>query len=70
MSIFGKNPDYDLKCLKLFKIDDNKENTIQNLENKIQKCWKIWERLWILLVLMDINGVMTWWVLLNIIQIC
>ena len=36
MSIFGKNPDYDLKCLKLFKIDDNKENTIQNLENIIK----------------------------------
>lgn len=36
MPIFGDNKDYDRKCLKLYNLDGNKDNTIKKLEKLIK----------------------------------
>lgn len=44
MPIFGENPDYDKKCLNLYKTDEIKENTIKNLEKIIESDTKLVEK--------------------------
>lgn len=43
MPIFGENSTYDNKCFTLYKVDKNKEKTIENLENVIENDTKLVE---------------------------
>jgi hypothetical protein len=43
MPIFGENSEYDNKCFTLYKVDKNKEKTIENLENVIENDTKLVE---------------------------
>lgn len=73
MPTFGDNREYDKKCFTLYKVDKNKEKTIENLENVNKNDTKLVEQNklpWMLVVQMVISGVKKCIILFNITLIC